>query len=166
MNSPRTHLRDYGRQGDRLYPGALWPDRLFLPRDCQRTFEDPERELKSMRRRVTIAFSDELGRLALPYDPDLYPTLAFYGRISFLKAGICWADAITTVSPNCRREVLTPEYGSGFDGLLREKRNRLRGIMNGADYGIWDPANDVHLTMTFTPRQVSLKRACKAARRS
>lgn len=107
--------------------------------------------------------SDELGRLALPYDPNLYPTLEFYGRISFLKAGICWADAITTVSPNYSREVLTPEYGCGFNGLLHEKRNRLRGIMNGADYGIWDPGNDVHLPMTFTPRQVSAKRACKAA---
>lgn len=107
--------------------------------------------------------SDELGRLALPYDSNLYWTLEFYGKISFLKAGINWADAVTTVSPTYSREVLTPEYGCGLDGLLREKSDRLKGIMNGADYDIWDPGRDVHLAWPYTLRQMAAKRACKAA---
>ena len=107
--------------------------------------------------------TDELGQLVLPNDPDLYSTLEFYGRVSFLKAGICWADALTTVSPTYSREILTPEYGCGLDGLLREKAPHLTGIMNGADYRLWDPANDVHLTRTYTPHQITPKRACKAA---
>lgn len=107
--------------------------------------------------------SDELSRLALSTDPNLYWTLEFYGKISFLKAGISWADAVTTVSPNYSREVLTPEYGCGLDGLLREKSTRLVGIMNGADYRIWDPGSDSHLALPYTPRQMAAKRACKAA---
>ena len=107
--------------------------------------------------------TDELGRLGLPYDSDLYPTVEFYGKISFLKAGINWADAITTVSPTYSREVLTPESGCGLDGLLRTKRDRLTGIMNGADYQVWDSGRDAHLPFNFTARQMAPKRACKAA---
>lgn len=107
--------------------------------------------------------SDELSRLGLPNDPLLYGTFEFYGKVSFLKAGISWADAVTTVSPTYSREVLTAEYGCGLDGLLRQKANRLVGIMNGADYTVWDPGHDAHLALPYTSRQISAKRACKAA---
>lgn len=107
--------------------------------------------------------ADELGKLGLPSDPHVFSTLEFYGRLSYLKAGISWADALTTVSPNYSREVLTPEYGCGLDGLLRQRSDRLRGIMNGADYRVWSPRGDVHLARTYAPRQLSAKRACKSA---
>jgi starch synthase len=107
--------------------------------------------------------AEELGRLALPSGSAVYSALEFHGRLSFLKAGISWADALTTVSPTYSREILTPEYGCGLDGLLRERATRLAGIMNGADYRVWDPGNDVHLPATYTVRQISGKRACKAA---
>lgn len=110
-----------------------------------------------------IFAAEELERLELPDDPAIYSSLEFYGRLSFLKAGIGWADALTTVSPTYSREILTPEYGCGLDGLLRERAARLTGIMNGADYRVWDPGNDVHLAQPYTPRHISPKRACKAA---
>lgn len=107
--------------------------------------------------------ADEFGKLGLPSDPHVFSTLEFYGRLSFLKAGIGWADALTTVSPNYGREVLTSEYGCGLDGLLRERSDHLRGIMNGADYRVWSPRSDIYLEQTYTPRQLSTKLACKSA---
>jgi len=105
--------------------------------------------------------AEELRRLTLPNGPDVHSSLEFYGSLSFLKAGISWADALTTVSPTYGREILTPEYGCGLDGLLRERATCLTGIMNGADYRVWDPGGDINLTHTYTPRQISGKGACK-----
>lgn len=104
---------------------------------------------------------DELSRLGLPNGPDIYPAIEFYGQLSFLKAGLACADAITTVSPTYASEILTPEFGCGLDGLLRQRAHRLKGIMNGADYQIWDPACDPYLSHPFTQRERSPKRACK-----
>ncbi len=107
-------------------------------------------------------FAAEAARkLGLPDDPAVHSSIEFYGQLSFLKAGIGWADALTTVSPTYSREILTPEYGCGLDGLLRERAARLSGIMNGADYGIWDPANDSHLETTYSSHRPSPKRKCK-----
>ena len=66
----------------------------------------------------------------------------FTADVSFLKAGIVWADAVTTVSPTYAREIQTPEYGFGLDGLLRSRASKLTGILNGVDYGEWDPSTD------------------------
>jgi starch synthase len=107
--------------------------------------------------------AEELGRLALPNGSAVRSSLEFYGSLSFLKAGISWADALTTVSPTYAREILTPDYGCGLDGLLRERSARLSGIMNGADYRVWDPGNDVHLPATYTAHKIAGKRDCKAA---
>ena len=107
--------------------------------------------------------AEEREKLALPNDPRVHSSLEFHGRLSFLKAGIVGADALTTVSPTYSREILTPEYGCGLDGLLRERAVCLSGIMNGADYRVWDPGNDIHLTRTYTPGQMAPKRACKTA---
>lgn len=107
--------------------------------------------------------ANEFEKLVLPRERHVYSTLEFYGQLSFLKAGIRWADALTTVSPTYAQEILSSEYGCGLDGLLRERAACLTGIMNGADYRVWDPANDVHLAHTYTPRQISPKRACKTA---
>ena len=105
--------------------------------------------------------AEEFATLALPDAPSVHSALEFYGRLSFLKAGIGWADALTTVSPSYSREILTPEYGCGLDGLLRQRAARLTGIMNGADYGVWDPGSDIHLGLTYTSRRISPKRRCK-----
>lgn len=84
----------------------------------------------------------------------------FYGRISALKAGLIDADAISTVSPTYARELLTPEFGMGMDGVLRKRAADLYGIVNGIDTAIWDPAADEWIAHPFSqPRGKARNRA-------
>jgi starch synthase len=96
-------------------------------------------------------------------DPVLYHTegLEFNGMISFLKGGIIFSDAVTTVSPTYAREIQTPEYGFGFDGLLRSRNFKLRGILNGVDYSEWNPETDPYLPAHFSAKDLSGKAECK-----
>ena len=87
----------------------------------------------------------------------------FWGQLSMLKAGIQFADAITTVSPSYAREIQTPAHGVGFDGILRARAARLRGILNGIDTRIWNPASDPLLPTGFSRDQLQGKASCKAA---
>jgi starch synthase len=68
--------------------------------------------------------------------------LEFYGDVNFLKSGVVFSDKITTVSENYAREIQTPELGFGMEGVLRNRRADLRGIINGLDYEVWNPATD------------------------
>ena len=86
----------------------------------------------------------------------------FHGQVSFLKAGINAADRLTTVSPNYAREILTPEYGAGMDGLLRSRAKDLVGILNGVDTDVWSPQNDEYLQHHYTDEDLNGKAACKA----
>ncbi len=97
--------------------------------------------------------------------PSLFHTegLEFFGGLSFLKAGIVWADAVTTVSPTYAREIQTPEFGFGLDGLLRSRAEKLSGILNGVDYQQWNPETDRYLTANYSARDLSGKRAAKLA---
>jgi starch synthase len=87
----------------------------------------------------------------------------FYGQFSFLKAGISSADRLTTVSPTYAREILTPRYGAGLDGVLRTRADDLVGIINGVDGNIWDPAHDACLPHRYTAQDLRGKAACKTA---
>ncbi len=100
----------------------------------------------------------------LGLSPSLFALdgIEFYGDISFLKAGIQFADAITTVSPSYAREIITPEFGCGLDGLLRYRFKQLRGILNGVDYNVWNPAIDSYLASPFDLEDLSGKSLCKA----
>jgi starch synthase len=89
--------------------------------------------------------------------------LEFWGDVSYLKAGIIFADAVTTVSPRYAREIETPEFGEGLDGVLRARPARLRGILNGVDYTEWNPATDPHLTAHYDALDPGGKVRCKAA---
>jgi starch synthase len=77
----------------------------------------------------------------------------FWGRIDALKAGLVWADRITTVSPTYARELTRPEFGAGLDGVIRSRAADLNGILNGIDTKVWNPARDKALTARYsTPR--------------
>ncbi len=89
--------------------------------------------------------------------------IEFYGSVGYLKAGIVFADRITTVSPRYAREIQTPEMGCGLDGLLRARADRLVGILNGADYDTWDPRRDPLIARAFDAAHLDGKHACKAA---
>lgn len=80
-----------------------------------------------------------LKLFSLPPELDHVDRLEFYGSISLLKGGVNFADVTTTVSDSYCREIQTPEYGHGFDGILRARHNRLFGILNGLDPDDWDP---------------------------
>jgi starch synthase len=89
--------------------------------------------------------------------------LEFHNRLNFLKAGLVAADLLSTVSPTYAREIQTPEFGCGFDGLLRARRHDLRGIVNGIDPTVWSPAIDPHLAARYDSATFAEgKAACKA----
>lgn len=87
--------------------------------------------------------------------------LEYHDQMSLLKAGIIYAQDVITVSPNYAREIQTPEFGAGLDGLMRSVSDRLHGILNGVDYQVWDPATDKHLVANYSPRNLAGKILCK-----
>jgi starch synthase len=87
--------------------------------------------------------------------------LEFYGRVNFLKGGISFADAITTVSPRYAEEIQTPEFGAGLDGVLRTRSDRLFGILNGIDVETWNPATDSKIPARYSMEKLAGKRRCK-----
>ena len=87
----------------------------------------------------------------------------FWGSLNFLKAGLQYADEITTVSPGYSKEILTPEFGEGMDGVLRSRKKNLTGVLNGVDYGEWKTNGNPHLLADYSPEDLSGKLACKKA---
>ncbi len=96
-------------------------------------------------------------------DPALFRPdgLEFFGRVSYIKSGISFADALNTVSPTYAREIQTPELGFGLDGALRARAAVLSGILNGADYREWDPETDPLIPARFSAEDLSGKAVCK-----
>jgi starch synthase len=90
--------------------------------------------------------------------------LEFHNRVNFLKAGLVFSDLLSTVSPTYAREIQTPEFGCGFDGLLRARRHDLFGIVNGIDATAWNPRVDRHIVTNYDAETFPIgKPACKAA---
>jgi len=80
-----------------------------------------------------------------------------------LPLGILTADRLVAVSPGYAAEILTPEFGAGLQGLLQSRRDRLTGILNGLDLQLWNPQTDPHLRQPYSPADLSLRQANKAA---
>ena len=89
--------------------------------------------------------------------------LEFHGQLSFMKAGLKFADRITTVSPSYAREIATAEFGVGLEGVIRGRGTDVSGILNGIDPTVWDPAADAALARRYSAEQPAGKAACKAA---
>ena len=105
-------------------------------------------------------FASTLLRLfGLPPELNRIDGLEFYGAISLLKGGVVFSDVVTTVSDTYCREIQSPEYGHGFDGILRAQHNRLFGVLNGLDPDDWDPQRLP--VFPFSARDLSGKAACK-----
>lgn len=88
--------------------------------------------------------------------------LEFYGLVNFMKGALVFADRLTTVSPRYAEEIQTPEHGHSLDGVLRERRGVLRGIVNGIDTERWNPATDALLPATYGVDDLAGKAECKA----
>lgn len=87
--------------------------------------------------------------------------IEFYGKLNMLKAGLIGADALGTVSVKYAREIATPEYGWGLEGVIRNRVADMHGIVNGIDYAEYDPMTDPAVPKTFGPRKMAGKRHCK-----
>jgi starch synthase len=106
---------------------------------------------------------EKLATCGLPLEEFHPEGLEYWKEISLLKAGIVYSDAITTVSPKYSREIQTPEFGMGMEGVLKKRSKDLYGILNGADYSVWDPARDSHLKAPYSPEKMVGKGRCKEA---
>ncbi len=101
-------------------------------------------------------------QLLFPWDVFTMDKMEQYDRFNFLKGGIVFSDVLTTVSKKYAEEIQTPEFGEQLDGALLKRAADLRGILNGVDYALWDPAIDGHLAAHYTPKDLEGKRACRA----
>jgi starch synthase len=113
-----------------------------------------------------LGYQGLFGRSAaaeVALDPSLFRPdgLEFYGKVSYIKSGIAFSDALTTVSPTYAREIQTPEHGFGLDGALLARADVLTGILNGVDYQEWSPEHDPHLPQRYSAEDLSGKAACK-----
>ena len=127
------------------WPAALAP--LYLR-------EEPAPRAASVTTIHNLAFQGlfpyhRLEGLALPEDARGTGGLEFHGRASFLKAGIVYADAVTTVSPTYAREIQTPELGFGLEGVLEPRSASLHGVLNGIDTALWNPQSDPNLASRY-----------------
>ncbi len=118
-----------------------------------------------------LAFQGNFAPSILP-SLDLPPTAfrmegaEFHGMVGYLKAGLALADVVTTVSPTYAAEIQTPEFGMGFDGLLRHRSHALHGILNGIDDRIWNPATDRLIASRFDLHDLAGRQANKLALQS
>jgi len=93
----------------------------------------------------------------LPWSLFHMEALEYHGRVNLMKGGIVFASRVTTVSPSYAEEIKTPEFGMGLDGILRRHAGKLRGILNGLDTEVYDPARDPHLPAPYTREDPSGK---------
>jgi starch synthase len=99
--------------------------------------------------------------LLLPWDMFTLEKLEQYDQVNFLKGGIVYSDAITTVSPTYAQEIQTKEFGNGLEDTLRRRSADLFGILNGADYSEWDPATDPFIAAHYSPKKLDGKKECR-----
>ena len=88
--------------------------------------------------------------------------LEYYGKMNFIKGGLAFADALTTVSPTYAQEIKTIEQGFGLEGVFRERSADLTGILNGVDYGLWNPEADHFIVGKYSAENLAGKQTCKA----
>lgn len=104
-----------------------------------------------------------LHELHLPLSSFAISGVEYYGNLSFLKAGLYYADHITTVSPNYAEEIQQEALGFGMQGLLAQRRDHLTGILNGIDTDEWNPASDSHIARKYSAARMAGKAANKLA---
>ena len=107
--------------------------------------------------------SGDFGLLGLPARFMASNGLEFHSQLSFMKAGLKFADRITTVSPTYAKEIGTHEFGFGLDGVIRGRGTDVSGVLNGVDGAVWNPASDASLAVRYSAEQPQGKAACKAA---
>jgi starch synthase len=110
--------------------------------------------------------TSQAAGMGLPPETLGFGGMEYYGQLSFLKGGLMYADAITTVSPTYAREIQTEALGFGMDGVLRHRDDVLFGVRNGIDTKLWNPATDPNIARNYTAATLDDKRENKRALRS
>ena len=106
---------------------------------------------------------DKLALSGLPPEAFQLEGVEYWGQISLLKAGMVYADALTTVSPSYAKEIQAPQFGLGMEGILQKRSADLYGILNGADYSVWSPDKDPHIPYPYDPGRLEEKAGNKEA---
>ena len=102
-----------------------------------------------------------LRQIGLPESLFNQDALEFFGKVNYLKGGLVFSDYLTTVSRRYAQEIQTAEYGHGLEGVVRNRGDRMVGILNGVDYAAWSPENDTFTAARYTAKDLSGKRLCK-----
>lgn len=106
---------------------------------------------------------DTMRLIGLGWDLYTPAGIEYWGKVNFLKAGLLYADCITTVSESYSREIQTKEYGHGLEGVLLNRGKDLSGIINGIDYAAYDPARDSGLSKKFSASRLAGRDECRDA---
>jgi starch synthase len=106
--------------------------------------------------------SKTFARTNLPDELNQMDGIEYYSQINLLKGGILFADRVTTVSPRYAKEIQTPEFGCGLDGVAQTRADDLVGLLNGVDSAVWNPATDAHLPARYSAQNMSGKKICRA----
>jgi len=109
-----------------------------------------------------VFWHHDMPMTGLPWSAFTPEGLEFFGKINLLKAGMVYADVVSTVSRKYSKEIQTPEFDCGLDGVLRARRNDVFGILNGADYTEWDPATDTLIAANYSRNDMAGKTRCRA----
>ncbi|MDO8602733.1 MAG: glycogen synthase GlgA [Candidatus Omnitrophota bacterium] len=108
-----------------------------------------------------LFIKDVVPYLDISWDLFNQDKIEFWDKISFMKTGVVFSDAISTVSKGYSKEILTTEFGCGLDGLLKTREKDLHGIVNGVDYSVWNPAVDQFIAKKFNEEDLKAKEECK-----
>ena len=124
---------------------------------------DSKRQAKTLMTIHNMAYQGVFGPeivalFGLPPESFNMLGLEYYGQVSFLKAGLYYSDWVSTVSPTYAKEIQTPEYGCGLEGLLSQRQNKLSGILNGIDTMAWNPESDPNIKNHYSIKKVVNKK--------
>jgi starch synthase len=146
------------------WPAALVP---LLLRDAERRF-GVTLAMKTVFTVHNISYQGLFSaacfqRTNLPDELFSVDGLEYYGQVNFLKGGILFADRLTTVSPRYAREIQTPEFGCGLEGVVQTRADDLVGLLNGVDDAVWNPATDALIPARYSATNLVGKRTCRSA---
>jgi len=127
------------------------------------TFDAPGKVLLTIHNLAYQGVCDSvsLARLGLPSELFNMHQLEFWGQLNPFKGGLVFANAISTVSPTYAKEIQTAEFGCGLEDVLKERKDKLFGVINGIDQNVWNPQKDIYLKSNYSAKNISGKEICK-----
>lgn len=153
------HFRDYD-----IVHCHDWETAMVIPllREYQLT-QKTVFTIHNLRFQGVFDFDMVFDMLGLPYYYNSEDKMAYYGKANYVKAGIVFADKVTTVSPTYANEIQNDYFGENLDGLIRKYNNKIVGILNGIDYDVYDPKKDKYLSSSYDKNNLKNKYKNKLA---